>query len=188
MKKKKFEVEVRSFISERDYKCIKSYLDSEAEFLWAGNQETYYFDSDYDLRLQRSDKNSKLWLKKGIMHASQREEIEILFGKKYFDDVYNIFSLLNYKILAIWFRKRIEYKWQGIKICLDDTKNYGFMIELEKVTIRESKKDRDRIQSSLKYKLESLKNIVGAPSINLDSEKELKERYNNYMEKQRTKF
>lgn len=185
MKKKKFEVEVRSLISENDYNRIKSYLDAEAKLLWSGNQETYYFGSNYDLRLQKSDRNSKLWLKKGAMHANPREEIEILFHKKYFDDMYTIFDLLNYRIIAKWFRKRIEYKWQGIKVCLDDTKNYGFIVELEKITVKKSEKEQEKIKSLLKQKLKLLKHTVEAPSINLDSQKELNELYNDYMEKQR---
>ena len=165
------EVEIRSFISEDGYYRLKSFFNKEAKFLSNNNQETYYLESDLDLRLQKNDDYAKLWLKNGDMHDKNREEKEIIFDKKYFDDMYQLFCLLKYKPKIKWLRNRIEYDWDGIKVCLDNTKGYGYIIELEQLTNNEDY--CDIIYENLKNKLESL-------NINISPRDDFDERYRDY--------
>jgi predicted adenylyl cyclase CyaB len=146
------EHEVRSFISKDEYIRLKGYFDKEAKLLHHENQETYYLNTDCDLRIQKNNDYSKMWLKKGKMHDSSREEIEIHFDKNDFDKILEIFDVLNYNIKIKWLRERFEYDWDDIKVCLDNTKGYGYIIELEKITTRKD----DDVYAFLTQKLESL--------------------------------
>jgi adenylate cyclase class IV len=56
-------------------------------------------------------------------------------------------------VIAIWKRKRLVFLWEGIKVFLDETKGYGKIIELEKIT---DKKNKEKVYAKLKSKLKSL--------------------------------
>lgn len=116
-------------------------------------QETFYFDCDEDLRIQRNNFFSKIWMKKGQIHDDHREEIEIKFDKDEFENLEKLFLSLGYNIEIKWFRKRFEFKWNDITVCLDFTRGYGYIIELEKMCTEDTK-----IQEfeNLKQKLKSL--------------------------------
>ena len=79
------EVEVRSFITKEKYDELLEFFKRNAEFINEDYQETYYFDSDADLRIQRNKFFSKIWLKKGRIHDDFREEVEIKFKKNDFE-------------------------------------------------------------------------------------------------------
>jgi adenylate cyclase class IV len=50
-----------------------------------------------------------------------------------------------------WFRKRIEYKQNDLKILLDDTKGYGKIVEIEKmVSPGEEKSAYQELENKLK--------------------------------------
>ncbi len=70
--KKNVEVEVRSFISEKQYKDLLDFLKKEGKFLKEDLQETIYFDCKEDLRIQKNKFFSKIWMKKGKMHDNER--------------------------------------------------------------------------------------------------------------------
>jgi predicted adenylyl cyclase CyaB len=167
----KYENEIRSFITEDEYNRLKLFFDSNAKLILTSNQETHYLQTGIDLRMQKDDRYAKLWLKDGIMHDDQRGEIEIYFNKEDFDNLYQIFNLLNYKTKIKWLRKRIEYDWDGIKVCLDNTKCYGYIIELEE--LKPDKNERDTININLRNKLESL-------GIKISSREEFEERFLDY--------
>ena len=58
------EVEVRSFISKEQYEQLLKFFKKNAKLIKEDYQETFYFDSDQDLRIQRNKFFSKIWLKK----------------------------------------------------------------------------------------------------------------------------
>jgi len=149
---KNIEVEVRSFISKEQYKKLLDFFKKNSDMITENdNQETFYFDQD--LRIQRNNFFSKIWMKKGKLHDNHREEIEIKFDRKEFDNLEKLFLNLGYKIKVKWFRKRSEFKWGGITVCLDFTKGHGYIIELEKMCSKASKQKEFYF---LKQKLESL--------------------------------
>lgn len=154
MKQKNIEAEIRSFVSEDQHKKLLRFFKKEGKFLGVENQISYYFSGDHDLRIQKSDKNAKIWLKKGEMHADSREEIEIKFDLKQFENAENLFKALGYGVKIKWFRKRNTFSWQGVSVMLDDTKGYGRIIELEKMC-KESEKEKTI--KTLKNKLAILK-------------------------------
>lgn len=135
------EVEVRAFITQSQYKTLVKFFEKNAKLLKKDNQETIYFDCKEDLRIQKNDYYSKIWMKKGKLHDDSREEVEIVTEKDSFDDLLNLFTTLGYKEEIKWLRKRLEFKWKGITVDIDYTKGYGYIIELEKLT-KESDKEK----------------------------------------------
>ena len=147
------EVEVRSFITLKKYELLLEFFNKNGQLVKDDYQETYYFDAPKDLRIQRNKKYSKVWLKEGQIHDDCREEIEIKFCNEEFEKLENIFESLGYPVNIKWFRTRKEFIWDSIKVCLDHTKGYGFIIELEKQCER---REQEEILADLKNKLKSL--------------------------------
>lgn len=143
------EVEIRSFVDEDKFEELLEYFNKNAKFLREDYQETYYLDSMEDLRIQRNNTHTKIWLKKGKMHDEFREEIEINFAKEDFEKIEHLFQILGYKTKIKWFRTRNEFDWDGIKVDLDYTRGYGHILELEKMA---DEKDKEKVHNELKKK------------------------------------
>ncbi|MBI4147202.1 CYTH domain-containing protein [Candidatus Woesearchaeota archaeon] len=166
------EVEIRSFISQEKYRELLVFFHKDGKFLNEDYQETYYFDAEQDLRIQRNNTYSKIWLKKGKLHDEHREEIEIKFDKENFEMLEKLFLTLGYNIPIKWFRKRNTFEWEGISVMLDYTKGYGYIIELEKMSFEQEK---EKALQLLKEKLQQL-------NISLASKEEFDAKYKHYKE------
>lgn len=173
---KNIEVEVRSFITKGQYEKLLDFFKQNAKFLKEDYQETFYFDSDQDLRIQKNDFFSKIWMKKGKIHDDYREEIEIKFAKDDFEKLENLFLSLGFNVQIKWFRKRFEFDWGGVTVCLDFTKGYGYIIELEKMA---SEADKEKEYDNLKKKLESL-------DIKITPKEEFNKKFADYKENWKT--
>lgn len=147
------EVEIRSFISKQQYKELLNFFKKQTKLISEDNQETYYFDCPQDLRIQKSNFYSKVWLKKGKLHDEHREEIEIKLDKKEFNRLYQLFQTLGFNYIK-FIRKRHTFEWDGIIVMIDYTKSYGYIIELEKKCFSE---DKEKTLQLLKEKLKQLK-------------------------------
>ena len=166
------EVEVRSFIIKEKYDDLLKFFKRNAEFVKEDYQETYYFDSDADLRIQKNNFFSKIWLKKGKIHDDFREEIEIKFKRDDFKNLERLFLELGFNVEIKWFRKRYHFKWGGIDVMLDYTKGYGYIIELEKMSQGE---DKEEILKMLNKKLTSI-------NVNPTPKEEFDKKYKYYKE------
>lgn len=166
------EVEIRSFITREKYLELIELLKKEGEFLGEDYQETYYFDAKEDLRIQRNNFFSKIWMKKGKIHDSQREEIEIKFARDDFEKLEKIFLAVGFSVSVKWFRTRHAFKWQDIDVAVDFTKGYGYIIELEKMA---DEGNKEKILEMLKQKLE----LLGIP---LTPKEEFDRKYEHYKE------
>jgi predicted adenylyl cyclase CyaB len=164
------EVEIRSFISKEKYEELLIFFKANAELKKEDYQETSYFDCKEDLRIQKNNFKSKVWLKKGNLHDEHREEIEIEFDKEKFETLEKLFGSLGYNTEIKWFRNRHQFIWQGITVCIDYTKGYGYIIELEKMSNEENKETDLAI---LKEKLISL-------NIELTPKEKFKEKFEDY--------
>lgn len=164
------EVEVRSFVSKEKFEELLNFFKQNAELIKEDCQETFYFDCKQDLRIQKNKFYSKVWMKKGEIHDEHREEIEIKFKREDFENLKKIFLSLGYNIDIKWLRKRFQFKWNDITVCMDDTKGYGYIIELEKMCSDENK---EKEYNYLKNKLKSL-------NVDITSKKEFNERFENY--------
>ncbi|HIJ98247.1 MAG TPA: hypothetical protein VJH68_04215 [Candidatus Nanoarchaeia archaeon] len=60
----------------------------------------------------------------------------------------------QFSVQIKWFRKRVQFQWGEINVCLDFTKGYGYIIELEKMT---SEANKEQEYEHLKQRLKSLK-------------------------------
>jgi len=147
------ETEVRSFISKEQFEKLLDFFKQNASPIKEDYQETFYFDCEEDLRIQRNNFFSKIWMKKGKIHDNHREEIEIRFERDEFENLVKLFLALGYNIDIKWFRKRFEFKWDDITVCLDFTRGYGYIIELEKMCSEDTKEQEFEL---LKQKLKSL--------------------------------
>ncbi len=133
------EVEIKCFISKENYQRLLDFFKSNAEFINEDYQETYYFNSVEDLRIQRNNSFCKIVLKSGKIHDYHRKELEIKLDKNDFEKLEKLFNALGYEIEIKWFRKRNNFKWQDIDVSLDFTKGYGYILELEKMSNDENK-------------------------------------------------
>ena len=158
------EVEVRSFISEKQYKELIEFMQKNAQLIKKDNQVTFYFSGDNDLRIQKNDFFSKIWLKKGNIHDPHRKEIELKFEKEKFEQLEKLFLSLGYTVDIKWFRKRHMFNWEDIDVAIDHTKGYGYIIELEKMSDEENKQE---VYEFLKNKLKEL-NIGLTPKEDFD--------------------
>jgi len=193
---KNIEVEIRSFITEEQYKNLIERFKKEAQFLGEDEQVTYYFDTPQDLRIQKNTNYSKTWLKKGNLHDDHREEIEVRCAKDDFEKLEQLYLALGYNVQIKWFRKRHSFKWgdvdpvrdspptgpsgaqsagaisNGVDLAIDHTKGYGYIIELEKLV---SEDEKDVALSFLKEKMQE----IGIP---LTPKEEFKKQYEYYKE------
>jgi len=172
MNLKNLEVEIRAFISKEKYEELLEFFKQNATFVKEDFQETHYLDCEQDLRIQKNNKGSKIWLKKGKIHDEIREEIEVYTQEEDFSKLEELFKNLGHKVEIKWLRKRNQYDWDGIKVCLDYTRGYGYIIELEKLSSEENKEE---ILKELKDKMIKL-NILITPKEEFD------ERFNYYKE------
>ena len=124
-------------------------LFSLANFIEKRKETTYYLDSEKDLRIQKTETEAKVWLKEGNIHDSSREEIEAEFNLSDFDKLKEIFIRLNMKPKIKWERERLIYNWKGVKCMLDHTKDYGYIIELEKLVSKNEKEVYNRLKEQL---------------------------------------
>ena len=172
LQEKKIEVEVRSFISKEQYEHLLEFFKENAKLVKEDFQETHYFDCEQDLRIQKNNFGSKIWLKKGKLHDDFREETEIKINKEDFDKAREIFNSLGLCTEIKWLRDRKQFNWNGIKVCLDYTKGYGHIIELEKIS---SEEEKEKTLEELKQKLDELK-------IPLTPKEDFENKFNYYKE------
>ncbi|HIG93249.1 TPA: hypothetical protein HA234_03560 [Candidatus Woesearchaeota archaeon] len=159
------EAEIRSFISEEQYGQLLLFFQQNASFMKEDYQETFYFDGEQDLRIQKNDFFAKVWLKKGKLHDDHREEIEIRFDRSDFEKLEQLFLSMGLRVGIKWFRARLEFKWDDATVCLDFTRGYGYIIELEKMC---SDHDKEQEVEKLKQKLASL-GIAATPKAEFEA-------------------
>jgi len=170
------EVEIRSFISEEQYNELLGFMQKNAKQIKKDNQITYYFSGDNDLRIQKNDFFSKIWLKHGNIHDPHRKEVELKFDKEKFEQLEKLFLSLGYQIDIKWFRKRHLFSWNDIDVAIDHTKGYGHIIELEKMS---NEQEKEQVYNHLKQKLKEL-------NINLTPKEKFDKKYHYYKENWRT--
>ena len=153
------EVEIKSFITKVQFDRLHSFFLKNATFLYQDNQETCYFTGDKDIRSQKNTDSAKIIFKKGRVHDQQRAEVEVRVLQEDYENIQAIFNELGLVPEIIWYRKRLAFKWQDIDVCLDHTKGYGYILEMEKLS---DKKRQDPDLAYLKAKLADL-NITLTP-------------------------
>ncbi len=164
------EVEIRSFITQQQYETLLKFFKENWSDLKEDYQETFYFDGKDDLRIQKNDFYSKIWMKKWEIHDNHREEIEIKCDKNDFKNLEQLFLTLGYTVNIKRFRKRISCIWQDITVCLDYTKWYWYILELE---IMSNETEKEEIYQKLVKKLQSL-------DINITPKEEFTKQFNYY--------
>lgn len=125
------EVETRSFLSGYEYAHLIKFMESDAEHVKDDEQSTFYLSGKNDVRLQKNSSGAKIILKGGKIHDDYREEIEVKFKKEDFDNMVALVCAAGHEIEIKWFRMRKEFLWRGTKVCIDRTKGYGNIIEIE---------------------------------------------------------
>ncbi len=166
------EVEVKSLISKEQYEDLLNFFHKNAKFLKEDYQETYYFDAPVDLRIQKNNFFSKIVLKAGKVHDEIREETEIKFSKEDFERLEKLFLSIGFNVQIKWFRNRLEFEWNGLDVCLDFTKGYGYIIEIEKLC------DEPEKEQALEFIKQKFKEL----DISITPREDFDNKYNNYKE------
>ncbi|MBS3175169.1 CYTH domain-containing protein [Candidatus Woesearchaeota archaeon] len=166
------EVEVKSLISKGQYEKLLEFFNNNAKLIKEDYQETYYFDTKDDFRIQKNNFFSKLVYKKGKIHDETREEIEIKFSKDEFAKLEKVFLLMGINVQIKWFRDRKQFDWHGVDVCVDHTRGYGYILELE-ILSNETEKDN---------KLQILKDKFSELGIEITSREEFDNKFNYYKE------
>jgi predicted adenylyl cyclase CyaB len=166
------EVELRSFISQEKYQELLDFFKKEGQFLNEDYQETFYFDTQEDIRIQKNNFFSKIWMKKGKMHDAHREEIEIKFDKEDFEKLEKIFLNAGLNVKIKWFRTRHNFNWKETSVAVDYTKGYGYILEIEKMSNEENK------EKDLQLLLSHFKDL----NIELTPKEIFDKQFNNYKE------
>jgi predicted adenylyl cyclase CyaB len=148
------EVEVRTFLTKNQYNRLKKFFKKNAKLVEKSHQETIYFDTKQDFRIQKSGTYSKIWMKGGKMHDEKRDELEIKFAKEDFGPMLKLLNKLGLKNSIKWLRERNTFLWNGINVMLDNTIGYGYILELEKLS---DSKHKDKALKELKV----LMNFLG---------------------------
>lgn len=148
-----FEVEIRSFLSTEEYERLRAYFDEHGTLIRDDYNETYYFDAPVDVRIQRNNGGAKIVYKKGRVHDESREEHEVPVSRESFQILEGLFSDIGIPVKIKWFRKRREYQWNTVNVCIDETLGYGKIIELEIVCAQDA--DVDAAREHLKAVLEN---------------------------------
>lgn len=161
---KNIEVEIRSFVHVEKFKELLAFFKTEGSFNNEDFQETIYFDCPQDFRIQKNNTYAKLWYKAGELHDEQREEIKIKFAKEDFENCLLMLKKLNFNEDIKWHRTRYTFDWQDIKVMLDHTKGYGYIVELEKAITE----NQENALKDLKTKL-SLLNVTQTPKQKFDN-------------------
>jgi predicted adenylyl cyclase CyaB len=164
------EVEVRSYLSKEQYDRLLAFFHEQGTGHSEEYQETHYFDAPVDLRIQQSDHSSKICMKHGELHDEFREEIEVKCKKEDFENLQKLFDRLGFPVAVKWFRIRHSFMWNGVSVMLDDTKGFGKILELEKLTTDNGK---EAALEELKQKLA----LLGVP---LATKEELKQKFDQY--------
>lgn len=167
---KNIEVEVQCLITKEKYEELLEFFNKNAKFVKEDYQETFYFDENSNLRIQRNNSGAKLWHKSGNVHDEFMEEIEIPVKREDFEKLEKFLAKLGHTVKIKWLRKRNQFDWDGIKVCVDYTKSYAYILELEKMSTEE---DKEKILEELKQKLAEL-NVLLTPKA------EFTEKYNYY--------
>lgn len=170
------EVELRSFISPEKYQELIAFFQRHGTFINQDYQETYYFNAKEDLRIQKNNFFSKIWMKKGKIHDEAREEIEIKFPKEDFEKLEKLFLSLGYEVQIKWFRTRHAFKWNNVEVAIDFTKGYGHIIELELLT-EDAQKEKA---------LEELRSKFNSLNIQITAKEEFDKKYQFYKENWKT--
>lgn len=169
------EAELRSFITKEEYDRLLGFFRKSAKFIKEDEQETHYFDSDVDLRIQKNNFFSKVWIKRGKIHDEAREELELKLPREDFEKLGKIFKCLGLGVSMKWFRKRLVFEWEGVTACLDDTKGYGLILELEKMC---SEKEKEHAVVELRKKF-------GQLGVKITPREEFEKRFESYRKNRR---
>lgn len=170
------EVEVRSFVTEEQYDELLSFFRKEGMLVSEDTQETHYFDCDADVRIQKNDTGAKIWMKGGALHDDHREETEIPVNGEDFNKLEKVFCTLGHGTEIKWFRKRYTFTWDDVTVCLDDTKGYGRILELEQMASEDTKEE---VLNGLKEKMKTL----GIP---ITPKEEFKKKFEEYKKNWKT--
>ena len=152
-RKNNIEVEVRSFISPRQHEELTQFFKTNGRFINEDYQITYHYFGENDLRIQKNNFFAKIWLKKGKMHDQYREEIEIKIDRNDFEKIEAALISLGFEVSSKWFRKRLNFEWNGVNVMLDFTEGYGYIIEIEKMCLETEK---EKVYEQLKLMMKEL--------------------------------
>ena len=131
---KNIEVEIQTVVAGKDWPRLKKFFDRNAKFLGEHKDRTAYFEKNGRIRIRMEPAWAYFVFKSGKMHDRARKEIEIKFSKKDARLAEKFLNSLGFPVQIRWERVRRKYLWNGVTVTLDDTRGYGKLLELEKMS------------------------------------------------------
>ena len=166
------EVEKRAFLDKDEHQRILDFFLQVSKVEKDERQITTYYDCDADLRLMVTNtSHAQLWLKKGEMHDSYREEFVVRYNKDDYDCFRKILDILNYNISIKWYRSRKVFKWKDVVVTIDYSVGYGYIIEIEMEVERKSE-----ISKAEEY----IDSIFRSLNVNITPKQQFKEKFKDY--------
>ncbi len=130
------EAELRSFVSKEQYRLLLDRFGHEGDALGERIQETLYLHGPYDLRLQKTTTatgfEAKLILNGGTLHDTARDEQEVLLTPDDFPSAIQLFAAIGFPVELAWRRVRHTFRWHDTDVTIDDTRDYGYVLALER--------------------------------------------------------
>lgn len=167
---KDIEVELRTFINKESYEKLLDKLKNER--IDEEKQITTYYNCKQDFRMMETKKYCKLWLKEGKIHDDARKEYEVMIDKKYLNSLKGMLKQLEYEPEIKWYRNRKTLDYKKVKLTIDYSVGYGYIIEGEILVDNAEKIDNAK---------QIIKNVFEELDINEISEKKVfDEKYNDY--------
>lgn len=167
------EIELRSFIDEHKYYQLIDFFEQHAIFLKEDSHITHYFTGPYDLKMQKNNSFTKVWVQKittNKHYQEQKETIEIHFDKEEFEQLEQLFIHLWYEIEITRFRKRLQFDRNWISVHLDYTKWFGYILELKTAMLTSQKDETIRFLQQKFFDLE----------VPITSQEEFQKHYERY--------
>lgn len=136
------EIEKRSHLkTDAEYKTVKSYLNTHAEFIEQKELTTYLFREPKYLRIRitKGKDDAVLAYKIGDYSDPSRKEIEVKIAIHELSSLFELFNELGFKRCAKIKAVRYSYKYKNLQADLSTYDYLGHVIEFEGLTDDESK-------------------------------------------------
>jgi len=131
------EVEIRSLLTEEQYKKIIVFLDQNSEEKDNDDRKTIFFmipDKTLKITNYLGKGKAKIALKVGnfVKEISQKE-YEVFIDPNQFDIAVDVFKNLGFDKIQNTEQKRINYKYKGCEIAIKWSPDWSYHFEMDKV-------------------------------------------------------
>ncbi|MFA6461986.1 MAG: CYTH domain-containing protein [Candidatus Woesearchaeota archaeon] len=152
-----YEIEKRSLIaSKSDFNKLKTHLQSNFKYLGTKHMKTFLFRTPSYLRIRliKNEPEIVITHKSGDYYDPAREEIELELNKNQLSSFISLINHLGFKQCSCIRSERRSYRYNGLKIELNQIEHLGMIVEIEAITTK--KKEISKLNRKVKNTMDSL--------------------------------